>query len=158
MSTARSMRQLARKRLDERFAAWDALPAAALLRPRGGWVRAIREALGMPRHELGRRMGVGERRVMQLENGEARGKVTVESLARAAAALDCELVVALVPRRPLEQTVTDRRMQLAESWLKTRALDTMAMEDQAVSLNDLPDQLVREIEQQFPDERLWEPS
>lgn len=103
-------------------------------------------------------MGVGEKRVVQLENGEAQGKITVESLARAAEALDCELVVALLPRRPLEQTVTDRRMQLAASWLKTRALDTMAMENQTVSRDDLPDQLVREIEQQFPDERLWDPS
>ena len=118
MSTTRPMRQLARKRLDERFSAWKSLPPAARIAPRGGWVRAIREALGMPRQELGRRMGVGEKRVMQLENGEAQGKITVESLARAAEALDCELVVALLPRRPLEQTVTDRRMQLAASWLK----------------------------------------
>lgn len=158
MSTTRPMRQLARKRLDERFAAWEALPDAARLAPHGGWVRTIREALGMPRHELGRRMGVGEKRVLQLENGEAERKITVESLARAAEALDCELVVALVPRRPLERTVADRRMRLASSWLKTRALDTMAMENQAVSLDDLSDQLVREIEQQFPDQRLWDPS
>ena len=158
MSTTRPMRQLARKRLDERFSAWKSLPPATRIAPRGGWVRAIREALGMPRQELGRRMGVGEKRVMQLENGEAQGKITVESLARAAEALDCELVVALLPRRPLEQTVTDRRMQLAASWLKTRALDTMAMENQAVSLDDLPSRIVREIEQQFPDERLWDPT
>lgn len=158
MTTTRPMRQLARKRLDERFAAWKSLHPSARIAPRGGWIRAIREALGMPRHELGRRMGVGEKRVMQLERGEAQGKVTLESLARAAEALDCELVVALLPRRPLEQTVTDRRMQLATSWLKSRALDTMAMENQAVSLDDLPSQLVREIEQQFPDERLWDPT
>ena len=110
----------------------------------------------MPRRELGRRMGVGEKRVMQLERGEVQGKLTMESLARAAEALDCELIVALLPRRPLEQTVTDRRMQLAASWLKSRALHTMAMENQAVSTDDLPSQLVREIEQQFPDEHLWD--
>lgn len=158
MATTRPMRQLARKRLDERLAALRSLHPAVRLSPRGGWIRAIREALGMPRHELGRRMGVGEKRVMQLESGEARGKLTLESLARAAEALDCELMVALIPRRPLEQTVIDRRMQLAESWLKTRALHTMAMENQAVSLDDLPSQLLREIEQQFPDERLWDPT
>lgn len=158
MAKTRSMRQLARKRLDERFAALRALPPSARAAPRGGWIRTIREALGIPRRELGRRMGVGEKRVVQLERGEAEGKLTIESLARAAEALDCELVVALLPRRPLEQTVTDRRMQLAAAWLKSRALDTMAMENQAVSLDDLPSQLVREIEQQFPDERLWDPA
>lgn len=157
MATTRPMRQLARTRLDERLAALKALHPSDWVAPRGGWIRAIRDALGMPRHELGRRMGVGEKRVMQLESGEAKGKLTLESLARAAEALDCELVVALVPRRSLEKTVNDRRMQLAASWLKSRALHTMAMENQAVSPKDLPSQLLREIEQQFPDERLWGP-
>lgn len=156
MATTRSMRQLARRQLDERLAALRSMNPSTRLAPRGGWIRAIREALGMPRHELGRRMGVGEKRVVQLERGEAEGKLTMESIARAAEALDCELVVALIPRRPLEQTVTDRRMQLAASWLKSRALHTMAMENQAVSPDDLPSQLLREIEQQFPDERLWD--
>lgn len=154
----RSMRQLARKRLDERLAALRSLHPSTHAAPRGGWIRAIREALGMPRRELGRRMGVGEQRVMQLERGEARGKVSMEAMARAAEALDCELVVVLVPRHPLEQTVIDRRMQLAASWLNSRALHTMAMENQTVSLDDLPSQFVREIERQFPDERLWDPT
>lgn len=158
MATTRLMRPLARKRLDERLDSLRSLHPSALIAPHGGWIRAIREALGMPRHELGRRIGVGEKRVMQLELGEAQGKITMESLARAAEALDCELVVALVPRQPLEKTVSDRRMQLAASWLKSRALHTMAMENQAVSPNDLPSQLLREIEQQFPDERLWDQS
>lgn len=156
MATSRTMRQLARMRLDERLATLKALAPSDYAMPRGGWIRAIREALGMPRHALGRRMGVGEKRVMQLERGEAQGKVTMESLARAAEALDCELVVAFVPRRPLEQTVNARRLQLASAWLSNRALHTMAMEHQAVSLDDLPSQLVREAERKIGDERLWE--
>lgn len=157
MKTTRPMRQLARKQLDERLTALRSLPPSVRATPRGGWIRAIREALGMPRRELARRLGVGEKRVVQLEAGEAKGKITMDSLARTAEALDCELVVALVPRRPLEQIVAERRMQLATAWLQSRALHTMAMEDQAVSLDDLPDQLVREIDRQFPDDRLWDP-
>src|SRR5690554_6764326 len=106
------MRQLARKQLDERLHVFRSLRPSTYVAPHGGWIRAIREALGMPRHELGRRMGVGEKRVTQLERGEAQGKLTMESLTRAAAALDCQVVVALVPRHPLEQTVADRRTQL----------------------------------------------
>ena len=152
------MRLLARKRLDQRLAVAREVHPSTWIAPRAGWIRAIREALGMPRHALGQRMGVGEKRVMQLERGEANGKLTVESLSRAAEALDCELVVALLPRRALEQTVNDRRMQLAASWLESRVVHTMAMENQAVSLRDLPSQLVREVEQLFPDERLWDPT
>lgn len=153
MAMTRSMRQLARRKLDEKMSSFWASPLRA---PTGGWVRAIREALGMPRRELARRMGVGEQRVVQLEQGEAHGKVTLAALRRAASALDCELVVALVPRRPMEETVTERRKQLAGEWLKTNTLHTMAMENQAVAVDDLPPRLLREIEDRFPDERLWD--
>lgn len=59
MATTRPMRQLARKRLDERLVALKSLPPSSLVAPRGGWIRSIREALGMTRRELARRMGVG---------------------------------------------------------------------------------------------------
>ncbi|RPD87657.1 mobile mystery protein A [Luteimonas sp. 100069] len=156
MTTTRSIRQLARKALDARFAGFRSRPADMFATPRGGWIRSIREALGMPRHELGRRMGVGEQRVAQLERGEVEGKLTMDALKRAADALDCELLVALLPRRPLEQTLTDRRAQLASEWLRSNSLHTMALENQAVSVDALPSQLLREIEDRFPDTRLWD--
>lgn len=110
----------------------------------------------MPRRELGRRMGVGEKRVAQLEEGEAEGRLTLDSLARAAEALDCELVVAVVPRRPLERVITERRERLAADWLKSRVLHTMEIEAQGVRLDQLPSGLIQEVERQFPDDRLWD--
>lgn len=156
MATSRSMRQLGRQRLDERARVLRDLPAAVKASPRGGWIRAVREALGMPRHVLGQRMSVGEKRVQQMELGEARGSITMESLARAAAALDCELIVALVPREPLETLVQKRRLQLAKEWITTRTLHTMSLEGQDISYADLPQAALQEVEQMFPDERLWD--
>ena len=110
----------------------------------------------MPRHELGRRMGAGRQRVAHLERRKAEGKFTMEALKRAADALDCELLVALVPRRPLELTVTDRRAQLASEWLRSSGLDTMALEKQGLSVDAHPSPLLRETEDRFPDKRLWD--
>jgi len=156
MATSRTMRQLARQRLDKRARALRELPSAAKAPPRGGWIRAIREALGMPRRVLGELLGVGEKRVEQMEAGEARGKISVDSLQKAAAALDCELVIALVPRTPLEERVRRRRMELAREWIRTRMLHTMSLEDQRVACSDLPPSAIEEVERMFPDERLWE--
>lgn len=150
------MRQLARKRLDERLAPMRPIASSIFRAPRGGWIRAVREALGMPRRELGRRMGVGEKRVMQLERGEVEGKLTLHTLARAAAALDCDLVVVLVPKRPLQQTVMELRKQKAAAWIESRVLHTMMLAGQAVSLEDLPPQLIEEVERGYSDRRLWE--
>lgn len=156
MAMSRSMRQLGRQRLDERLETLREMPASAKAAPSGGWIRAIREALGMPRHVLAQRMGVGEKRVQQMELGESRGSITMESMTRAAAALDCELVVALVPREALEARVQERRLRLANDWIKTRMLHTMSLEGQDIRYTDLPPAVIREVEQMFPDERLWD--
>lgn len=110
----------------------------------------------MSRRALGLRMGVGEGRIKQMELGEARGNITVESLARAATALDCELVIALVPRESLEARVQERRMDLAKEWIRTRTLHTMSLEGQDIHYTDLPPATIREVEEMFPDERLWD--
>lgn len=110
----------------------------------------------MPRQVLARRMGVGPGRIQQMESGESRGSITVDSLARAAIALDCELVVALVPREPLETRVRKQRLHLAENWIRTRMLHTMSLEGQDIRSSDLPPAALQEIERMFPDERLWD--
>jgi hypothetical protein len=110
----------------------------------------------MPRRVLGDLIGVGEKRIEQMEAGEARGRISVDSLAKAAAALDCELVIALVPREPLEKRIQRRRMALAQEWIRTRMLHTMSLEGQEVAYADLPPSAIQEVERMFPDERLWE--
>ena len=95
------MRQLARARLELRLRLLRALPPSAHAAPVGGWVRAIREARGVSRAALAAQMRVSVSRVAQIEAGEVAGRLTLNALARAASALDCRLVVALVPREPL---------------------------------------------------------
>jgi predicted DNA-binding mobile mystery protein A len=63
-----------------------------------GWMRAVRQAIGLPVVELARRMGVAESQVFRLEESEQEGRVRVATLRRAAEAMGCELVYALVPR------------------------------------------------------------
>ena len=81
--------------------------------PEGGWIREIRAALGMSGRQLAARMGLSQSAVSQLEQSELDGRVQLETLGRAAAALDCDLVYALVPRTSLEETVRTRARVLA---------------------------------------------
>lgn len=66
--------------------------------PVHGWLRAIREAFGLSRARIADRLGVSIPTVQNYEKREKAETITLASLRRAAAALDCELVVALVPR------------------------------------------------------------
>ena len=81
-----------RRRLDERLAGFPS--PLELTPPRAGWVRAVREALGMSLADLAGRMGVTPQTVHGLERSEQQGKAQLDSLRRAAVAMDCTLVYA----------------------------------------------------------------
>jgi predicted DNA-binding mobile mystery protein A len=117
------------RHLDKRFAALR--PLAKSMRPPKGWLRAIRDALGMTTAQFARRLGVSQPRIIELEQSEASGGVTLNTLQRAAEALGCRLVYALVPERPLAETVRERADLIAERHLAS-VEQTMRLEDQAV--------------------------
>jgi predicted DNA-binding mobile mystery protein A len=100
--------------------------------PPEGWMRAVRQAIGLPVADLARRMGVAKSQVFRLEESEQEGRVRVATLRRAAEAMGCELVYALVPREGKlaslaatlraedaerrEQEAAQRRARKKEEW------------------------------------------
>jgi len=97
----------ARQDLDERFRKkWRR--AAKDTRPPHGWIREIREALGMSTRQLARLAKMNVSTVSNLEHSERRGTVKLASLRKLAKALHCELVYALVPSKTLERILRDR--------------------------------------------------
>jgi predicted DNA-binding mobile mystery protein A len=116
--------------------------------PGVGWIRAIRGALGMSERIFAKRLHINQRSLQQLERNEQRGSVTLESLRRAAQALDADLVYAIVPRKPLRATLSTRARAVAAERLDPIA-HSMAMEGQSLSLQQLKrqtDELASELE------------
>jgi predicted DNA-binding mobile mystery protein A len=152
--TAKTARQArAREALERRLSSWRKLrPNAA--RPHGGWVRAIREALGMSAQDLAERMGVAQPTMTRIEASERTGRIQLDTLERAADALGCDLVYALVPRKSLEQIVDDRARELAARRLGQVA-HTMALEAQGLSDDRLRAKLELFTEQLKNTPGLW---
>ncbi|MCP9913068.1 mobile mystery protein A [Cyanobium sp. BA20m-14] len=100
-------------------------------RPPAGWLRAIREALGMTSGVLAERLGVTASGARKLEQAEAVDAITLGTLRRVAEALECDLQYALVPRRPLREMRWRQAMRLAQQW-QQRAGRTMALEAQPI--------------------------
>lgn len=132
-------RVTARKQLDRRLGTLR--HTQALVRPHRGWVRAIREALGMTTAQLGKRLGVSQPRIVALEKAEPSGAITLESLTRAANALNCKLVYALVPRTSLEEMTEGRAIALANKRFE-RTSHTMVLEAQRVDNEDEREQVL----------------
>ena len=135
-------RAAARRQLDKRLNSLR--NSEGLTRPSRGWVKAIREALGMTTAQLARRIGVSQPRAVGIEKAEAEGAITLDSLERAAHALDCRLVYALVPRRPLEELLTERAERLALKRLESTR-HSMSLEAQDVEEADAQEQLKRMV-------------
>lgn len=117
------------RHLDKRFTTLRALAKSP--RPPKGWLRAIRDALGMTTAQLAQRIGVTQPRIVELEQSEVSGALTLHSLQRAAEALGCRVVYALVPDRPLAEVVRARAELVADKQL-TSVQHTMVLEDQGV--------------------------
>lgn len=143
----------ARFALDSRL---DVLrPVDRFQAPRKGWIRAIRDALGMTGPQLARRMGITQQSVVDLEKSEGAAKIRLETLRRAADALDCTLVYALVPRNGLQQAVEERARKIAIDHL-SRVSHSMAMEDQAVDDDDLEARIQAFIDNSLRDRDIWD--
>jgi predicted DNA-binding mobile mystery protein A len=143
------------RHLDKRFASLRPLVMNA--RPPKGWLRAIRDALGMTSAQFARRLGVSQPRIIELEQSEISGAVTLNTLQRAAEALGCRLVYTLVPEKPLTETVQERADLVAQRQLKA-VEQTMRLEDQSVrdktAAKDLHRQFVEELMRRPA--RLWD--
>jgi predicted DNA-binding mobile mystery protein A len=105
--------------------------------------------------QFARRLGVAWQSMDDLEKSEAAGTITLASLRRAAAELDCTLVYALVPKTSLEQTVRQRAHKLAEETLD-RVDQTMALEGQRVAHVERAELIEDYIRDHLRDRDLWE--
>ncbi len=132
-------RATARKQLDKRLQTLR--PLEGFARPPRGWVKAIREALGMTSAQLAKRVGVSQPRVMAIEKAEVNGSITLASLEQAAHALNCQFIYALIPRNSLEVTIEQRAMDLADRKIKSTA-HSMALEAQSVGATEQQEQIL----------------
>ena len=155
MRTKSDQKSLARKNLERRLA--PLRTADDLARPPRGWIKAIREALGMSTTQLAERTGMSQSRIPRIEKGEVNGTLTMKTLQHMAEAMNCRLVYALVPNEPLDTILRDRAKAIADQQL-ARTHQTMKLENQALTARDLKaerERLVSELLRGDP-RRLWE--
>lgn len=103
-----------------------------LNKPREGWIRSARKALGMSGAQLAKRMGSSRAQVSNFERREVSGNLTIRTLERAAEALGCRFVYAIVPEGTVADLISRRARERAEQ-IVSRANQHMALEAQALS-------------------------
>lgn len=132
-STRKSPEMLAlqRQQLDSRL---RRLPPIET--PGAGWIRTIREALGMTMAQLGKRLGISPQSLRSLEEREQKGTISLTKLREAAEAMDCELKIAFVPRTSLDETMHRQAVRKAKEQ-RNRLIHTMRLESQEEGVSEV---------------------
>lgn len=136
-------RKLAREQLDHTLDGLHPLRDASI--PQKGWVRAIRDALGMSGRQLADRLGVARQRIVEIERDEISGSVTLKTMRKVAQSFDSVFVYGFVPRTSLEQLVRSQASKIANDRM-ARVTQTMRLEDQGLRQSEDDDSLKSLIE------------
>ena len=120
-------KKLIREQLDKKLNPLKALAKSGI--PETGWIKSIREALGMSAKDLASKVGIDQSRISRLENAEKDGNVKLSSLQKIAQGLDMEFVYGFVPKNTLETLVREQARKIAGEKMKWLS-HTMRLEQQ----------------------------
>ena len=101
-----------------------------LQRPPTGWVKAIRNALGISLRQLGHKMSLTKQSVQEIELREKDYNITLKTLNEAANALDMELVYAFIPKDGSLEALIDRKAKALATKIVLQTSNNMKLEDQ----------------------------
>ena len=114
--------------------------------PLRGWLKEIREAIGRTERQQAKRLGISGSTLHKSEQSEAEERISLGQLRKLADGLDCDLVYALVPRKPLTEMMQDRAIQLAKEEVY-RVAHTMSLEDQRPTDERIQKQVARRADE-----------
>lgn len=129
--------------LDRQIEEWQAI-SQRYGYPRAGWIKTLRKTLGMTAQQLAVRLGVTRARIVQLEDAEKHDAITLRTLKKAAEAMGCELIYAIVPKKSqqgktLKDIITTKATELAETTV-ANVSHSMSLEKQSIEKNQQKEQ------------------
>ena len=148
-------KKIVREQLDKRLAFLRSFASSGM--PQQGWIKTIREALGLSASQLGKRTGLGQPRISRLENAEKSGNLKLSSMQKIADGLNMKFVYGFVSERTLEQMVRSQAKKIALERIE-RLDNTMRLEKQQLSeeeqkkaLDDMVDKILIDQPKDFWD-------
>ena len=98
-----------------------------------GWIKAIRNGIGMSMEQLGKKLSITKQGVMDIEKREKEGAITIKSMQEIAKAINMQFVYGFIPDAgSLEQMIEMRALEMATKIVQ-RTSNSMKLEDQANS-------------------------
>ncbi len=107
--------------------------AGKVIIPPRGWINTIRNAMKMSLRQMGKRLGITAPSVREIEEREANGTITLNTLREAGRALNMRLVYGFVPMDRSIRKSIDKRAKEVASQIVLRTSHNMKLEDQGTT-------------------------
>lgn len=152
----RNKRKLLIEQLDNKLQSFS--ESRKVIVPERGWVNTIRTALNMTMAQLGAKLNITRQGVKRIEESEANGTITLNSLKDVASAMDLKLVYVLVPKNgTIDDIIQEKADKLAQK-IVLRTNQNMKLENQGIGDEKLADtikELSNEIKREMR-KSLWD--
>ena len=152
----RNKKQLLITQLDQKLKPFVAAKNTPV--PNKGWLHTIRTNLNITMEQLGNKLGITKQGVKKIEESEAKGTISINSLKEVANALNLQLVYGFAPKNGTVQQLVDEKAQQLATKIIMRTHKNMQLENQAISdaqlksaIKDLAEELKREMKKSLWD-------
>lgn len=132
-------KKLLRRSYQKKF---NTLKSAIIERPPQGWLKTIREFLGMTTTQLAKKINVAQPRVINLEKNEKNTKIS--TMERIADALNCDFVYAFIPRENIDNIIYNQAKKKAIKILSKVHIN-MSLENQLADSDELIEDIINDL-------------
>jgi len=121
---------------------FDLFRKAIIARPQQGWLKTIREFLGMTTTQLAKRLEISQPRIIAMEKNER--NVKISTMERIADTLNCDFSYAFVPRENIDDIIYNQAKKKAQKILD-KVNKNMGLENQLAKTDELLKDIIEEL-------------
>lgn len=126
--------------------------AEVVMVPNRGWINTIRVALNMTMAQLGTKLNITKQGVKSIEENEAKGTISINSLKEVGEALELKFVYGFVPKDGTINNMINLKAESLARKIVLRTNQNMKLEGQGISdekidksISDLAYEIRREV-------------
>lgn len=152
----RNKRKIVIEQLDEKLKPFQ--KTETVIVPERGWIHTIRTALNMTMEQLGNKLNITRQGVNRIEESEAKGSISINSLKEVGKALDLKFVYGFVPNEGTIDNLINAKAEKLAQKIVLRTNQTMKLENQGIgdeklteTIKDLANEIKREMKKSLWD-------
>lgn len=150
LQTVRNKKKLLIEQLDQKIKPFQ--KTEMVMVPYKGWINTIRTTLNMTMAQLGTKLNITRQGVKSIEEREAKGTISINSLKEVGYALNLKFVYGFVPTDGTIDNLINTKAEKLARKIVLRTNQNMKLEDQGIrnkkineSIKDLANELKREM-------------